>query len=172
MEALSYLRKPWTIPPQWVCLSIPAISAASLVAALIAQFGFGLLPCYLCLLQRGPFGLNIILGLFGAFATRFRALMICTSGGIFLINAAIAFYHSGVERKWWMGLEGCSVPDMSGSVEELINRIQNTSVVRCDEIPWSLFGLSMANYNVALCFGLGVFYLGYLIIRRARGLAL
>ncbi|MBP9868848.1 MAG: disulfide bond formation protein B [Alphaproteobacteria bacterium] len=172
MTLLPYVLKPWTLPPQFVCLSIAGISAFSLIAALIAQFGFDLRPCYLCLLQRGPFGLNILLGLYGAAVARFRALMIGLSGFIFLANSVIAFYHSGVERKWWAGLEGCSAPDMSGSVEELIRRIQEVSVVRCDEIPWSLFGLSMANYNVVMCLGLGVLCLAYVGLRKRDGLSL
>ncbi|MBP9050734.1 MAG: disulfide bond formation protein B, partial [Alphaproteobacteria bacterium] len=72
----------------------------------------------------------------------------------------------------WAGLEGCSAPDMSGSVEELIRRIQEVSVVRCDEIPWSLFGLSMANYNVVMCLGLGVLCLAYVGLRKRDGLSL
>lgn len=168
MTLSPYILKPWTVPPRWVCLSIAGISAFSLLAALVAQFGFSLRPCYLCLLQRGPFGLNILLGLYGAAISRFRTLMIGLSSFVFLGNSVIAFYHSGVERKWWTGLEGCSAPDMTGSVEDLIRRIQETSVVRCDEIPWSLFGLSMANYNVALCLGLGIFYLAYIRVRKSK----
>lgn len=156
------------IPPRLAALGIAAVSAFSLAAALTAQFGFGLLPCTLCLYQRVPFSLNILLGLAGRFSknAKVTTYSIALSGLSFLINSGIAFYHSGVERKWWAGLQGCSTPDMSGSIEEVMARIAATNVTRCDEIPWSLFGLSMANYNVMMCLGLAVLCGVYLIARR------
>ncbi len=137
--------------PKTICLGIAAVSAAALAAVFIGQYQFGLHPCELCIYQRWPFAVLIALGLLGTFIEKFRFTAIALSGFMFLINAAIALYHSGVERKWWAGLEGCSTPDMSGSIEELMARIQATAVTRCDEIAWEMFGLTMANYNVMLC---------------------
>jgi len=57
---------------------------------------------------------------------------------------------------------------MSGSIEDLMARIQSTDVTRCDEIPWDLFGLSMANYNVMMCLGLGVACFIYLYSTRNK----
>lgn len=155
------------IPPRTAALGIAVISAASLAAALTAQYGFGLLPCTLCLYQRVPFTINILLGLAGRVVKNGKAAAytIALSGMSFLINSGIAFYHSGVERKWWAGLQGCSTPDMSGSIEEVMARIAATNVTRCDEIPWSMFGLSMANYNVVMCLGLAGLCAVYLIAR-------
>lgn len=148
---------------------ILGVSAFSLAAAFTAQFGFDLRPCYLCLLQRIPFATNIALGLIGLLPPmeKYRRPVIGVAGLVFLINSGIAFYHSGVERKWWTGLSGCTTPDMSGSIEDLLERIKNTDVVRCDEIPWELFGLSMANYNVAMCFGLGFLCFIYLFLTKS-----
>jgi len=134
---------------------IAFMSAFALIGALIAQFGFNLRPCELCLIQRIPFVLNMVMGIIIIFWASKRTHVIGLSGLIFVINSGIALFHSGVERKWWAGLTGCTTPDMSGSIEDLMKRIQETDVVRCDEIPWSFMGLSMANYNVAFCLGLG-----------------
>ena len=127
-----------------------------------AQYGFNLRPCELCLIQRAPFALNALIAIAALILPAFtlKRAAIGAAGIVFLINSVIAFYHSGVERKWWEGLSGCSTPDMSGSIEELLKRIQETAVVRCDEIPWSFMGLSMANYNVVYCLGLGIICLG------------
>lgn len=149
------------IPSRYVALGIVFVSIFALIGALTAQYGFDLRPCILCLIQRGPFVLAICLGLLAYFWERARLTLIALSGVTFLINSGIAFFHSGVERKWWVGLTGCTTPDMSGSIEELMKRIEETDVVRCDEIPWSFLGLSMANYNVFFCLGLGVLCLGY-----------
>ncbi len=127
------------------------LSALALIAALVGQYFFDLHPCHLCILQRYPF--VIIIGLsIGAFFMKSHArVFFALSSVTYMINAVIAAYHSGVERRWWEGLDGCSTPDMSGSVEDLMARIQNTDVTRCDEIPWEMFGITMANMNVALC---------------------
>lgn len=142
--------------PRLVCLGIVAISIASLAAVFIGQYFFGLHPCHLCIYQRWPFAVLIVLGLIGYFSDRIRLPVIALSALTFWANAGIALFHSGVERKWWAGLEGCSTPDMSGSIEELMKRIEQTAVTRCDEIAWQLFGLSLANYNVILCTVCGI----------------
>ena len=151
----------FSIPPRYVALFIALTSTLALCGAYIAQYIFHLQPCELCLIQRAPFFINIVIGLTALAYARLRLPLIGVAGVVFLVNSAIAFFHSGVERKWWEGLTGCSTPDMSGSIEEVIERIKQTAVVRCDEIPASLFGLSMANYNVMFCLGLGVICLAY-----------
>lgn len=140
------------------------ISAAALGMALMGQYVFGLAPCNLCIIQRFPFGIVIGLGLIGLlFAKKNRKLSVATMGLIsltFFANSVIAFYHTGVELKWWKSfLEGCAVPQLSSDINEMMAQIEAaTKVVPCDEIPWSdpIFNLSMANYNVIFCFGLGV----------------
>ena len=156
------------IPSAAIPLFIAGISLFSLMMALIAQYGFNLRPCDLCMMQRVPFVLNIALGITAYFCKAYRPHLIGLSGIAFLVNSVIAFFHSGVERKWWQGLTGCSTPDMSGSIDDILKRIQETDVVRCDEIPWSFMGLSMANYNVPFCLGLAVICFGYLYLTRQQ----
>lgn len=148
--------------PATICAGLAAFGAIALGAALTGQYGFGLHPCELCIYQRIPFGIVIILGGLGFLAAKSARIMAALSALALLVNSGIALFHSGVERKWWQGLQGCSTPDMSGSIEDLLARIQNTAVTRCDEIPWSLFGLSMANYNVLACFAAAALIILYL----------
>lgn len=157
---------PGLIPTSAMTLFIAGMSVFSLIMAFTAQYGFNLRPCELCLIQRIPFALNIVIGITAYLWKSQRLNLISLAGLAFLINSCIAFFHSGVERKWWEGLTGCTTPDMSGSIEDVLKRIQETDVVRCDEIPWSFMGLSMANYNVAYCFGLAVVCIGYVVLRR------
>tara|TARA_R110001592_G_scaffold31482_1_gene110940 strand:+ start:12816 stop:13337 length:522 start_codon:yes stop_codon:yes gene_type:complete len=168
--------KKWLSCAYFVCAGIVFVSAFSLGSALTAQYAFGLLPCNLCILQRWPYGIAIVLGLIGLVfvkkSVRVSAVMVALAGLTFLANAVIAFYHTGVERHWWKSfLEGCNVPDLFGG--DLLTKIQSAPVVRCDEIPWAdpILGLSMANYNVMLCLGLavGCALCAVLILRRANG---
>ena len=144
-------------------LAFAALSAGALAAAFTSQYVYGLQPCELCIYQRIPYALIIALAFFGiGFGAKswktgavFTGLIALT----FLANAVIAFYHTGVERKWWTSfLEGCTVPVMEGNITDVLARIAATPAVRCDEIPWTdpLIGLSMANYNVLACLALTI----------------
>lgn len=131
-----------------------AISAAALGMAYIAQYGFELHPCVLCLYQRVPFWSIIGLGVIGALWNKYPRAFLGMISALFAANTVIAFYHTGVEQKWWRSfLEGCSTPDLSGSIDDLMARINAAPVTTCDAIPWAdpVFGLSMANWNVPFC---------------------
>ncbi|MBL4589665.1 MAG: disulfide bond formation protein B [Alphaproteobacteria bacterium] len=163
--------------PKYMGLGIAGISAMALIMALISQYVFGLLPCILCLYQRWPYAIAIVLGILMLLllnkGLKTSSFILLITSITFFVNSGIAFFHSGVERHWWEGLKGCSAPDMSGSVEELMERIKNAPQAKCDEIPWAdpILGGSMANYNVIFCFGLGVVCLlsSVLVVRKSNG---
>ncbi|WP_370313168.1 disulfide bond formation protein B [Sagittula sp.] len=122
-------------------------SAALILGALGFQYIGGLYPCKLCYWQR--------YGHFAAIAAGIVAL--CVPARVLLwIGAAgagsssvIAVYHTGVERGWWEGPTTCSGGPVGNlSTDELFDQIMNAPVIRCDEIPWEMFGLSMANLNI------------------------
>ncbi len=78
-----------------------------------------------------------------------------------LATAAIALFHVGVEQTWWEGLATCTA-DTMGNVN--VNDLLNTDVtvgapVRCDAIAWTLFGISMAGWNMLLSTGLAVIWI-------------
>ena len=137
-----------------------AISTTSLASAYTAQYVFGLLPCILCLYQRIPFAIIIFFSLIGVLKAKSHDLgqaLIGINMIAFLANSALALYHSGVERHWWKSIfEGCAIPDLGDDPEKILETILSSPSVPCDEIPWAdpILGLSMANYNAALCFGM------------------
>ena len=65
-----------------------------------------------------------------------------------LISFGVAGYHAGVEWQLWEGPAGCTASLAAGAVAaDLVDQLLATPVVRCDDVPWSLFGLSMAGWN-------------------------
>lgn len=152
-------------------------SIFALAAAFIGEYVFGLEPCILCLYQRVPYAAIVIFGFAGAALNakkpEWSNRMLFLAGFAGAMNGLIAFYHTGVEQKWWIShLEGCAVPKLEGSIEEIMAQIESTQAARCDEISWQdpVLGLSMANYNIMA--GLGLAALAFvsliLIKRRAR----
>jgi len=165
----------FTCPIAVLC-TLSVMSVAALTAALTGQYGFDLHPCVLCIFQRIPYIIVIGFGLIGIFLSlkvnaKAGAIMIALCSMTFLINSGIAFYHVGVEQKWWAN-GSCSVPDFSTlSFEEMQEKINNAPAVSCDAIAWQMFGISMAGYNMILCFLLGIYSLiaSIFVTRKANG---
>ncbi|HET6521646.1 MAG TPA: disulfide bond formation protein B [Geminicoccaceae bacterium] len=132
-------------------------SALALAAALGFQYLGGLAPCPLCVYQRWPYVAVMALAAATPFAPRPRALLaLCAL--VLAGNAALAGYHVGVERGWFALPEGCQVAAGAGArtVEELRAMLVERAP-RCDEVAWSLLGLSMAAWNGAVALGLALF---------------
>ncbi|MGB7316851.1 MAG: disulfide bond formation protein B [Planktotalea sp.] len=133
-------------------------SAALMLGALGFQYIGEMPPCKLCYWQRYPHIAAIVIGVSALFLST-RALPALGALAA-LVTAAIGAYHTGVERKWWEGPTSCtsgSVADMSSS--DLLAQIMAAPLVRCDEVPWALFGLSMASWNMLASVALAVIWI-------------
>lgn len=146
--------------PTSIFAGVAIVSTLALAAALIAEVALGLEPCILCIYQRIPFAAGIILGLAGLALRKkdkVARIMIFLIGLAFLANTGIAAYHTGVEQHWWRSaVEGCAVNFESDEQKGILENILSAPTGNCAEIPWSdpVLGLSMANYNILLCFAL------------------
>jgi disulfide bond formation protein DsbB len=136
---------------------ILAASAAVLAGALAFQHWGGLAPCVLCIWQRYAHGGIMV---FAALALamgrpQWRAPLLIGAGVAALVGVGIAVFHVGVEQHWWQGTAECgSTLPPAATIDELRARLLAQPVVRCDEVAWSLFGISMAGYNAILSLAL------------------
>jgi disulfide bond formation protein DsbB len=132
----------------------PALLLAACLAVILGAYGFqyigGLLPCKLCYWQRYAYYTAIPLAALSLLlaATRGMAaarLPLVLTGLALLAGMGIAGYHAGVEYHWWPGPATCSGAPVSG---DIFFQDTGPGLIRCDQTPWSLFGVSMAGYNV------------------------
>ena len=144
--------------PPAVPLAARALAVLVPAALLAGAFAFehigGLYPCEMCWWQRWahmaalPFAL-LAWAIGGRLADGGRLLVRLAALAI-LASGAIGFYHAGVEAGIFEGITQCTSVQSGGSTEELLARIMAAPIVRCDEVPWSLWGVSMAGWNAIL----------------------
>jgi len=144
--------------------ALAGIAAAALGAAFIAQYMFGLAPCHLCIYQRIPYAIIIVLGLIAGFGpNKFAPVHLLVIAIALAIEFGLATFHVGVEQKWWEGFDSCSISLEGLNAEQIREQILGAPRALCGDVAWSLFGISMAGYNALLSFGLLVltaFHLG------------
>ena len=144
--------------PLW---AVPLYGVVVLIISYTFEYGFGYLPCQLCLWQRFPwFGIAIIGSIILIYPHTAKYLLkLCVL--IMIISLGLAGFNTGIEYGFWTGLDGCSSnTELVTQTSALLNSLENEAVIRCDEPVWTLFGISMAGYNALLSLdALILFYL-------------
>ena len=144
--------------PVWPWVVV-ASGATALAAALVSQYAFGFEPCVLCIYQRWPYGVAIVLALVAATrpstgTARMRLLAACAA--VIWVGSLVAAYHVGVEQGWWVDTLACGgvrIPD--GDLQSALDQMLARDAVSCDVVTFSVFGVSMAGYNALVSLVLG-----------------
>lgn len=133
--------------------------AISLSAALVGQHVFDLRPCMLCLYERLPYvaaGIVAAAMILLPTSPRLRNLGVLLCLLAFLGNTGLGIYHVGVEQQWWAA-PACTGDVGQVNLGDLRAALGKASPPPCDEIQWTLFGISMAGYNAILSLALALF---------------
>lgn len=130
-----------TTQAQRLALAIPA---ALLLGAYVSEYGYGLYPCDMCWWQRYAHFAALALAAISFVAQPKRVWIGLAAVAIF-VSGVIAGFHAGVEYGWWEGLTTCSAASSGGG--DPLASIMAAPLVRCDEVQWSLLGISLAGFN-------------------------
>jgi disulfide bond formation protein DsbB len=151
-------------PVQLAAGAVAILGLATILGAWFFQVVMELPPCPLCLEQRYayyfsiPLALMVLLGSSVGASRKvlFAALVVIGLG--MLWNAGLGAYHAGVEWKFWEGPRDCAGGGLTdlGTAGGLLDKLKSIRVVRCDEIPWSFLGISLAGYNAIISLGLAL----------------
>jgi len=141
---------------QKILIGIFFASLIALICAYIAQYGFNLQPCILCLYQRIPFFLIIAIVALAVISKNKKfqhiTFYLCLIG--LMTNVVIASYQVGVEKKIFHGPDSCSANQSLNEItdiDQLRETLMKTKAVRCDEPQFFLLKLSMAAWNAIFC---------------------
>jgi disulfide bond formation protein DsbB len=139
------------------------LPAGLLGGALSSQYAGGLYPCEMCIWQRWPHGAAILLALVALASPpnvgRTR-LLVLLAAFLIAVSGAIGLFHAGVEYGWWEGITLCTTNGAS-SLEDILK----VPLVRCDQVQWSLLGISLAGWNAILSLG-GAAVIAALAVRK------
>lgn len=148
------------LSPRTASLYIAVAAVGLLATVFLMEYGFGVAPCSLCLLQRWPHGAVIplaALAFLPAISDSGRRVLLLLCAAAFATTAGIGIYHVGVEEGIFAGPSACSGGITGGSIEELRRKLMAAPVIRCNEVAWSLFGISLAGFNVLASSALALF---------------
>ena len=124
------------------------ISIIALVSAFFIEYVLGHKPCNLCILERIPYLLAIIIILLNFKFSHYEKFFIFLLSIIFLAGAIISLYHLGIEQGFIKESLVCDLKSGSNllSKEEILKQLQEKNV-SCKDVTFKIFGLSLTSYN-------------------------
>lgn len=146
-------------------LFLAVAAAAALAAALGLQFLGGLPPCPFCVYQRYPYLVVIAAGALGLWLGRPRLALAIVALAL-AVDVGLAAYHVGIEQGWFALPEGCAATGTATTIEDLRRQLEQAPA-RCDQVPFSVAGLSLAAWNGIYAAGLLAVALWGLVRRSA-----
>ena len=127
------------------------ISLIALLFAYFVEFALGHQPCNLCLLERVPYFLSIIIVLINYKYKMFENYLILLLSIIFLAATLLSLYHLGIEEGFFQESLICAVD--KGSIildkNEILKQLQQ-KIISCKDVTFKIFGLSLTTYNIII----------------------
>ena len=127
------------------------ISLISLISAFFIEYVLGYQPCNLCLIQRIPYGLSLILLILSYFQKKNEKFIILLLTMIFSFSFLISLYHFGIEQGFFDESAVCTMKNMSNIIdkEELLKQLQ-VKTVSCKDVTFRIFGFSLTTFNIMI----------------------
>ena len=127
------------------------ISLASLILAYFIEYILGHQPCNLCIIQRIPYGLSIIIIVLNYFFAKNERFIILLLILVFSFSFLISLYHFGIEQGFFEESSVCSMKNSSNiiSKEELLKQLQ-VKTISCKDVTFRIFGFSLTTFNVII----------------------
>ena len=132
-------------------------SFAALIGAYFIEYVLGHQPCNLCLIERIPYGVSIILTLVILILKKNEKFFIVLLLLTFVFSFTISLYHLGIEHGIFKESTVCTAKDFSENItkEDLLNQLSRR-VISCKDVTFRIFGLSLTTFNMMLSLFLSI----------------
>ena len=139
---------------------ILAIISLTIISALIIQYWLDQQPCKLCLYERIPYFLSMLLIIKILFIKKYEKITLLILFLVFMSSAALAFYHFGIEEGFFNESLACTTGDLSKTLskEELLELLKQHSI-SCKDVSFRILGLSLAAINTIFSLLLSVIFI-------------
>ena len=129
------------------------ISLSSIISAYFIEHILGHQPCNLCLIERIPYGLSIILIILNYFFKKNEKFIILLLIIIFAFSLIISLYHFGIEQGFFEESAVCGLKNSAEiiSKDELLKQLQKKNI-SCKDVTFRIFGLSLTSINILISF--------------------
>ena len=127
------------------------VSFVALISAFFIEYVLGHQPCNLCILERIPYVVAIVIILLNYKFSQFEKLFLVLLIIVFLTATILSVYHFGVEQGFIEESLVCDLKNGSGvtSKEEILKQLQEQKV-SCKDVTFKIFGLSLTTYNIVI----------------------
>ena len=134
------------------------VSLVSIISAYFIEYALGHQPCNLCLIERIPYGLAIVLIILNHILIKNKRFIILLLILVFFFSLVISFYHFGIEQDIFEESSVCGLKDASNIVskEELLKQLQVKNV-SCKDVTFRIFGFSLTSLNILISLILVIF---------------
>ncbi len=142
------------------------ISFIALVSAYFIEYILGHQPCNLCLYERIPYFLAILIVLINYKYNKLEKYIILSLAIIFLIATILSLYHLGIEQGFIQESLLCDLEKGANILDkdEILKQLQQKNI-SCKDVTFKIFGLSLTSYNIIISILLTItlmrFYFGY-----------
>ena len=133
------------------------ISLVSIISAYFIEYILGHQPCNLCLIERIPYGLSIILITLNYLFKKNEKIIILLLIIIFFFSLIVSFYHFGIEQDFFEESTVCGLKSAAEiiSKDEILKQLQEKTI-SCKDVTFKVFGLSLTSINIFISFILTV----------------
>ena len=139
---------------------ILAIISLMIISALIIQYWLDHEPCKLCLYERIPYFLSMLLIIKIIFIKKYEKITLLILFLVFMSSAVLAFYHFGIEQGFFSESLACTTRDLlkTLSKEELLEQLKQNGI-SCKDVSLRILGLSLAAINTIFSLVLSVIFI-------------
>ena len=126
-------------------------SFIALISAFYIEYVLGHQPCNLCLIERIPYGLSIIIITAIFLIKKNQEFLVMLLILTFIFSFAISFYHYGIEQGFFLESSFCGVRSLTESInkEDLLKQLSEKTI-SCRDVTFRIFGLSLTSINIVI----------------------